>query len=102
MTSRWDEGSERAELRKMIAHYDERAEYYEYEYQVNGMPSQERAWMRNERMADALRDAMNGRDTKRALSDLSFSVMGLDASDPERCAASVRSLQRRVEEGEFR
>lgn len=101
MTERFDHEGERAELRKLIAHYDERADYYEHEYQVNGIPSQERAWMRNQRMADALRDALSGKDTKQALSDLACSVMLVDVGDPDKCVRGVMSLQKRIAEGRY-
>ncbi len=80
MSDRYDRDEERAELRKLIKRYDERAEHYKYEYMDSGNPSQERAWMRNERMADALRDALNGKSAKRELSDLRCRVMELACS----------------------
>lgn len=101
MSDRFDHDSERAELRKLIAHYDERASHYEYEYQMSGVPSQERAWMRNQRMADALRDALNGKDTKQALRDLEYDVLLVNVGDPEKCVAAVRSLQTRINEGRY-
>lgn len=101
MTGRFDHEGERAELRRLIAHYDERASHYEYEYQMSGIPSQERAWMRNQRMADAMRDALNGKDVKQALSDLACSVMLVDVGDPEKCVRGVTSLQKRIAEGRY-
>ena len=98
MADRFDQEGERAELRKLIAHYDEKASYYEYEYQVNGIPSQERAWMRNQRMADALRDALNGKDTKHRLIDLEVALMQVDTDDPEKCVRAVKWLQRGIGE----
>lgn len=90
--------SENDELRKLICKYRERAEYYEYEYQVNGIPSQERAWMRNERMADALQAALNGKDTRDELADLRCAIMELDTSDVEKLVSQVEYLKRRVSE----
>lgn len=84
------------ELRKLIRKYRERAEYYEYEYQVNGIPSQEKAWMRNERMADALQAALDGKDTRDELADLRGLVMELDTSDAGKLASQVEYLKRRV------
>lgn len=90
--------SENDELRKLICKYRERAEYYEYEYQVNGIPSQEKAWMRNERMADALQAALNGKDTRDELADLRCAIMELDTSDVEKLVSRVEYLKRRVSE----
>ena len=102
MGDRFDHDSERAELRKLIARYDERAAYYEYEYQMNGIPSQERAWMRNQRMADSLRAALEGKDDRDALMELKNRVMELDVKmDPFSLVMRVERLQKRISEGEF-
>jgi len=94
-------GAEEDELRKLIKHYDERAEYYEYEYQMNGIPSQERAWMRNQRMADALRKALNGKDDRDALNDLKLRILDIDTQDLLKCGQQVMRLQKQIEDGEF-
>lgn len=101
MGDRFDHDSERAELRKLIARYDERAAHYEYEYQINGIPSQERAWMRNQRMADSLRAALNGKDDRDALIDLKLRVCGIETDDAEKCAEQVKRLQKQVQGGDF-
>ena len=102
MGDRFDHDSERAELRKLIARYDERAAYYEYEYQMNGIPSQERAWMRNQRMADSLRAALEGKDDRDALMELKNRVMELDVKmDPFSLVMRVERLQKLISEGEF-
>lgn len=93
--------AEEDELRKLIRHYDERAEHYEFEYQVNGIPSQERARMRNRRMADALRAALRGKDDRGALIDLKLRVCGIDTDDQAKCTEQVRRLQEQVREGEW-
>ena len=94
-------GAEEDELRKLIKHYDERAEYYEYEYQMNGIPSQERAWMRNQRMADALRKALNGKDDRDSLNDLKLRVMDIETQDLLKCGQQVKRLQKQIEDGVF-
>ena len=102
MTGRFDHEGERAELRRLIAHYDERASHYEYEYQMSGIPSQERAWMRNQRMADSLRAALEGKDDRDALMELKNRVMELDVKmDPFSLVMRVERLQKRISEGEF-
>lgn len=100
MAERFDREDERRELRKLIDHYQERADKYEYEYQIDGMASQERAWMRNERMADALRMALNGSSVLDKYHDLRMRVMELDADDAERLAQQVRRLQKGIEGGD--
>lgn len=92
---------EEDELRKLIKHYDERAAYYEYEYQVNGIQSQERAWMRNQRMADALRAALSGKDDRTTLIDLKLRVCGIETDDAEKCVEQVRRLQKQVQDGDW-
>lgn len=100
MAERFDREDERRELRKLIDRYQERADYYEYEYQVNGMASHERAWMRNERMADALRMALNGSSVLDKYHDLRMRVMELDAGDAARLAQQVERLQKTIGEGD--
>lgn len=99
MADRFDREDERRALLKLIDHYQERADYYEYEYQVNGMPSQEKAWMRNERMADALRAALDGKDGLDELHDLRFRILELDTGDPDTLVKQVEYLQKRIEGG---
>lgn len=98
MGDRFGREDERRALRKLIDHYQERADYYEYEYQVNGMASHERAWMRNERMADALRAALDGKDRIDELYDLRLHVMNLDTGDAESLIRQVEHLQKMVGE----
>ena len=98
MAERFDREDERRELRKLIDHYQERADKYEYEYQIDGMASQERAWMRNERMADALRLALNGSSVLDKYHDLRIRVMELDADDAGRLVRQVERLQKRIRE----
>ena len=93
------DATEKKELQKLIDHYQERAEYYEYEYQVNGMASQERAWMRNQRMADNLRAALNGKDTHAELTDLKLRVSALDTKDPGKLVEQVKHLHEMMERG---
>ena len=97
MAERFDREDERCELRKLIDHYQERADKYEYEYQIDGMASQERAWMRNERMADALRMALNGSSVLDKYHDLRMRVMELDADDAGKLVRQVEYLQKRIE-----
>ena len=99
MAERFDREDERCELRKLIDHYQERADKYEYEYQIDGMASQERAWMRNERMADALRMALNGSSVLDKYHDLRMRVMELDADDAGKLVRQVEYLQKRIEGG---
>lgn len=94
-------GVEEDELRKLIKHYDERAEYYEYEYQMNGIPSQERAWMRNQRMADALRKALNGKDDRDSLNDLKLRVLDIETQGLLKCCQQVERLQKQIRDGAF-
>ena len=100
MAERFDREDERRELLKLIDHYQERADHYEYEYMVNGMASHERAWMRNERMADALRMALNGSSVLDKYHDLRMRVMELDADDAGRLVQQVERLQKRIREGD--
>ena len=99
MADIYDREDERRELRKLIEHYEKRAEHYEYEYKVNGIPSQEKAWMRNERMADALRAALDGKDMLGELHDLRFRILALDTGDPDALVKQVEYLQKRIEGG---
>lgn len=99
MAERFDREDERRELLKLIDHYQERADRYEYEYMVNGMASQERAWMRNERMADALRMALNGSSVLDKYHDLRFRILALDTGDPNALVKQVEQLQKRIEGG---
>ncbi len=97
----FDRAEERKELQKHIDHYQERADYYEYEYQVNGMASQLNAWMRNQRMADALRAALNGSTTLDRYHGLRLRVMELDVHEPLSLMKSVKYLQGKIEKGEL-
>ena len=99
MTAIFDREDERRELRKLIDHYQQRADKYEYEYQLDGMPSQERAWMRNERMADALRLALDGSSVLDRYHDLRWRVMELDTGDVDALVKQVDYLQKRIMEG---
>jgi hypothetical protein len=96
MTDRFDYDSERKELRKLINRYQERADRYEYEYQVDGNPSHERAWMRNQRLADALRTALSGKDDKYGLTDLRIRVMELDTRNLLKLQSQVKALQKSI------
>ena len=96
MTDRFDYDSERKELRKLIDRYQERADRYEFEYQVDGNPSQERAWMRNQRLADALRSALSGKDERHDLTDLRIRVMELDTRDLLKLQSQVKQLQKTI------
>lgn len=100
MTAIFDREDERRELRKLIDHYQQRADKYEYEYQLDGMPSQERAWMRNERMADALRLALDGSSVLDRYHDLRWRVMELDTGDADKLVKQVDYLQKRLMEGD--
>lgn len=86
------------EIKKLIDHYDELAAKWAYEYQDNGKPSSQRAWERNEAIADALRVALGAQEDRRQLTDLKIAVMELDADGAD-IAERVKSLQRRVSEG---
>lgn len=99
MTAIFDREDERRELRKLIDHYQARADKYEYDYQLDGMASQERAWMRNERMADALRLALDGSSVLDRYHDLRWRVMELDTGDVDALVKRVKYLQKRIMEG---
>lgn len=88
------------EIERLIKHYDELAEKWQYEYMDSGKPSSQRAWERNEAMADALRAALSAQEDRRRLVNLQCLVMELDA-DGERgdLALAVKRLQKRVSEG---
>lgn len=93
---------EERELLKLIKHYEERAEKYEYEYQMNGMASQERAWMRNQRMANNLRLALNAKKLHDKLCSLHDKVLLLDTSEEtDKLAERVRYIQDKIMEGEL-
>ena len=88
------------EIKRLIKHYDELAEKWQYEYMDSGKPSSQRAWERNEAMADALRVVLSAQEDRRRLVNLQCHVMELDADD-ERwdLALAVKRLQKRVSEG---
>ena len=88
------------EIEKLIEHYDQLAEKWAFEYQVNGKPSSQRAWERNEALSDALRVALSAQRDRRELTELKLDVLELDA-DAEDLADRARSLQRRVRDGEI-
>lgn len=88
------------EIERLIKHYDELAEKWQYEYMDSGKPSSQRAWERNEAMADALRVALSAQGDRRQLVNLKCSVMELDADDERGdLALAVKRLQKRVSEG---
>lgn len=88
------------EIKRLIKHYDELAEKWQYEYMDSGKPSSQRAWERNETMADALRVALSAQEDRRQLVNLKCSVMELDADDERGdLALAVKRLQKRVSEG---
>ena len=95
------ETNETQQLIKLRDKYQEKADSYWYDYQIDGQTSQLRAYERNERLADALTDAITGKDTKRKLSDLKSDVMMLDTSDVDQLAKRVEYLQKRVMEGTY-
>ena len=88
------------EIDKLIEHYDQLAEKWQYEYMDSGKPSSQRAWERNEAMAGALRVARGAQRGTRELVELKLDVLELDAG-AEDLADRVRSLQRRVRDGEI-
>ena len=88
------------EIERLIKHYDELAEKWQYEYMDSGKPSSQRAWERNEAMADALRAALSAQEDRRRLVNLQCYVMELDADDERGdLALAVKRLQKRVSEG---
>lgn len=88
------------EIKRLIKHYDELAEKWQYEYMDSGKPSSQRAWERNETMADALRAALSAQEDRRRLVNLQCYVMELDADDERgNLAIDVKCLQNRVSEG---
>lgn len=88
------------EIERLIKRYDELAEKWQYEYMDSGKPSSQRAWERNEAMADALRAALSAQEDRRQLVNLKCSVMELDADDERGdLALAVKRLQKRVSEG---
>ena len=88
------------EIERLIKRYDELAEKWQYEYMDSGKPSSQRAWERNEAMADALRVALSAQEDRRQLVNLKYSVMELDADDERGdLALAVKRLQKRVSEG---
>ena len=88
------------EIESLIKRYDELAEKWQYEYMDSGKPSSQRAWERNEAMADALRVALSAQEDRRQLVNLKCSVMELDADDERGdLALAVKRLQKRVSEG---
>ena len=95
------ETSETQQLIKLRDKYQEKADSYWHDYQIDGQVSQLRAYERNERLADALTDAITGKDTKRKLSDLKSDVMMLDTSDVDQLAKRVEYPQKRVMEGTY-
>lgn len=95
----YDREEERKELRKLIDHYQAKADRYEYEYQLDGLPRQYQAWQRNERMAEALRNALNGKDTLGKYHDLRLKVLDLNTSEPEKLIGQVKYLQKAITEG---
>ena len=94
--------SENQQLIKLRDKYQEKADKYWHDYQIDGQASQLRAYERNERLADALTDAITGKSTKDKLFDLKCSVMELDTDgDTSSLLKRLKYLQKQIEDGRF-
>ena len=96
------EANENQQLIKLRDKYQEKADKYWEDYQIDGQASQLRAYERNERLADALTDAITGKSTKNKLFDLKCSVMELDTgADIQTLLKRLKYLQKQIEDGRF-
>lgn len=95
------EMSESQQLTKLRDKYQDKADQYWHDYQIDGQASQLRAWERNERLADALTDAINGKDTKNKLFDLKSAIMDIDTEDVQSMTSRIKYLQKRITDGAF-
>lgn len=82
-------------LRKMADGYQEKADRYWADYQMDGTDRLKRAYDRNSDLAEALYAAADAKDLSERLSGLRNRVLSLDGM------GDVRWLQERIEEGEY-
>lgn len=82
-------------LRKMADGYQEKADRYWADYQMDGTDRLKRAYDRNADLAEALYAAADARELNERLSGLRNRVLSLDGM------GDVRWLQERIEEGEY-
>ena len=94
-----EEERERQALIKLRDKYQERADRYWHDYQIDGMRSQLTTYERNERMANALTDAINGKRTKARLADLRVQVASINTKDPEQAIRTIEYIQKEINEG---
>lgn len=87
-------------LTKLRDEYQRKADYYWDCYQADGQARQLRAHERNEKLADALTDAINAQSTAEDLALLKMAVMDLRPDDGRGdLELAVKRLQKRVSEG---
>lgn len=91
---------ESKELRKLIDHYEERAEHWYREYMDSGLSRHETAYYRNQHMAEALTAALKGKDTRESYYTIKQHVMALDTTD-EQLSQRVALLQKWISEGQL-
>jgi hypothetical protein len=91
--------SEVKQLKKLRDKYQEKANQYFNDYQIDGMSSQLRTYERNQRLADAITDALNGSKTAEKYYDLKYRIYELDTEDTEQLIKRVKYLQKQIEEG---
>ena len=82
-------------LRKMADGYQEKADRYWADYQMDGTARLKNAYDRNADLAEALYAASDAKDLSERLSGLRNRVLSLDGM------GDVRWLQERIEEGEY-
>ena len=87
-------------LTKLRDEYQRKADYYWDCYQADGQARQLRAHERNEKLADALTNAINAQATAEELAILKMYVMALRPDDARGdLELAVKRLQKRVSEG---
>ena len=87
-------------LTKLRDEYQRKADYYWESYQMDGQARQLRAHERNEKLADALTNAINAQATAEELAILKMDVMALRPDDGRGdLELAVKRLQKRVSGG---
>lgn len=84
--------SDTKELQKLRDKYQAKADSYWHDYQIDGQTSQLRSFERNERMADALTDALNGSKIKDRYYDLKSRIVYIDADDTENAIKALKAI----------
>ena len=84
-------------LRKMADGYQEKADGYWADYQMDGTDRLKRAYDRNADLAEALYAAADAKQVASSLSCLRYLVLGLDPADN----CELKKIQNMIKEGEL-